>query len=137
MILSIMDFSELLRNEFFAAFVSFIVLGVVGLVSSVSWYFLFSIILSYVLGDVFLNFFIHGGQGYAKVGFDNQFSCKGYAFMVFLIGIVSGTILSSLIVDSIIHYAQTQITWFWALILTDGIVAVVVLADLEWRFYNR
>jgi hypothetical protein len=132
-----MSFSKLIRNEFFAAFISFIVLGIVGLISKTVWYFLFSIILSYVLGDVFLNFFIHGGEGFAKIFSENRFACKGHAFIVFLAGIILGTFLSALIVDWIMQYAQTQTTWDWALAITDFVVVCAVLGDLEWRFYTR
>jgi hypothetical protein len=49
-------FLELLKNEFFATFVCFVVLVTVGLVSMNAWFFLFAIILSYVFSDVILNF---------------------------------------------------------------------------------
>jgi len=129
--------SELFKNPFFSAFVSYIVLAFVALIYPTGWVLLFSIIFSFVLSDVILNFFIHGGSGWSKIFTDIEFTCKGHAFLVFLIGIVVGTILSSLIADAILQYAKTQLSWFYAILLTDLLVMVAVLGDLEWRFYTR
>lgn len=133
----LMNFSELLKNELFAAFVCFMILGLAAVISWTAWAFLFSIILSFVLGDVFLNFFIHGGEGWTKIFTDAQFTSKGSAFFVFMIGIVVGTLLSAFITDWIFQYVQSQLTWEWAIVLTDLSVVVAVFSDLEWRFYNR
>jgi hypothetical protein len=129
-------FFELLKNEFFATFVCFVVLAIVGLVSSTAWFFLFAVILSYVLSDVILNFFVHGGEGWAKIFSDTQFSDKGYAFLAFLGGIIIGTLVTSVIADVFVKYVQTQLEWMTAVILTDLVAVALVLLDLEWRFYR-
>jgi hypothetical protein len=130
-------FLEHLKNEFFAAFVCFIVLVIVGLVSEIAWFFLFAAMLSYVFSDVILNFFVHGGGGWAKIFLDNEFTNKGYAFLAFLSGIIIGTLLTSIIADMVITYVQTQLDWITALVFTDVIAVGLVLLDLEWRFYRQ
>lgn len=129
-------FLKLLKNEFFATFVCFVVLVTVGLVSMIAWLFLFAVILSYVFSDVILNFFVHGGGGWAKILFNNQFADKGYAYLAFLSGIIIGTLATSLIADAIVKYIQTQFEWVTALILTTSLAVVLVLLDFEWRFYR-
>ncbi len=129
-------FFELLKNEFFATFVCFVVLVTVGLVSMITWFFLFATILSYVFSDVILNFFVHGGGGWAKILFNNRFADKGHAYLAFLSGIIIGTLVTSLIADAIVKYIQTQFEWVTALILTTSAAVALVLLDLEWRFYR-
>ena len=55
-----------------------------------------AVIMSYVVSDIILNFFINGGQGYAKIFTQNEFAYKGYAYIAFLVGIVLGTVVSTL-----------------------------------------
>jgi hypothetical protein len=128
---------RLFRNPFFSAFVSYVVLALVGIIYPLGWVFLFSILFSYVLSDLILNGFIHGGKGWSKIFDEADFTHKGHAYLVFLVGIVVGTLLSSFIADSIFQYAQTHMIWSYALLLTDFAVVVAVLGDLEWRFYTK
>jgi predicted neutral ceramidase superfamily lipid hydrolase len=80
--------------------------------------------------------FVHGGGGWAKILFDNDFADKGYAYLAFLSGIIIGTLVTSLIADTIAKYIQTQFEWATALIATTSVAVVLVLLDLEWRFYR-
>jgi hypothetical protein len=91
--------------------------------------------LSYVLSDLILNCFIRGGKGWSKIFDENYFACKGHAYLVFMVGIVFGTILSSLGTNLLMNFLQTQMAWFEAVLSTDLIVVVAVLGDLLWRFY--
>lgn len=126
---------DLFRNPFVSAFVSYCLLALMGLVYPNGWIFLFSIFLSYVLCDLILNCFIRGGKGWSKIFDENYFACKGHAYLVFMFGIVFGTILSSFGTNLLMNYLQSQIAWFEAVLLTDLIVVVAVLGDLLWRFY--
>ena len=129
------QFSELLRNPYFDAIMTYIVLGVVGLVYPSGWIFLFSIFFSFVLSDIILNFFIRGNKGWSKILTNEKFACKGHAYLVFLLGIIIGTILSSFVAEWVLQYAQSQLSWITAVLLTDFIVVGAVLGDLLWRFY--
>lgn len=130
------DFSELVKKEGYAIATSFLVLLLIGVIFPTVWVFLFSIMLSFVASDVILNFFIHGGKKWTKIFTDKYFANKGYAYLAFLIGIVVGTILSSMFADLVLRYAQSNFTWFVTVFVTDALVVLVVAADLEWRFYK-
>jgi hypothetical protein len=123
------------RNPFVSASVSYIILAFIALFYFQGWILLFSVFLSFVLSDIILNFFIRGGKKWAKVGFNNEFACKGHAYLVFLVGIVVGTLVSSVVADGIMKYLQSMMPWYYASLVTDLIVVGSVLGDLLWRFY--
>lgn len=126
---------DLFKNPFFSAIVSYLVLAIVALFYFQGWILLFSVFFSFVLSDVILNFFIRGGKKWAKVGFNNLFACKGHAYLVFLIGIIVGTLVSSVIADGTMKYLQSVMPWYYASLVTDLVVVGSVLGDLLWRFY--
>jgi hypothetical protein len=50
------------KNPFVSALASYLILAIVALVYFQGWIILFSVFFSFVLTDVILNFFIHGGK---------------------------------------------------------------------------
>ena len=81
---------DFLDNEFGAAFVCGIVLFVSGIFLPL-WEFLFSATSSYVAFDAIMSLILHQGEGYIKIGLDNEFQSKGHGFFAFFFGIVFGT----------------------------------------------
>jgi hypothetical protein len=132
-------FKELSKNIIFAIFVVWIVLIPFGAYPP-AWILLVSAILSYVLSDVILNFFINGGQGYAKMFTNNEFADKGHAYLVFIVGIVVGTLIINTFLD--IALAQLQSTpdvetWTAIVLFVSAAVAISAAFDVEWRFYEK
>lgn len=127
--------ADLFRHPLFSAFVSYVILGIVGLIYKDGWILLFSVFLSYVVCDLILNCFIRGGNGWSKIFDKNEFACKGHAYLVFMVGIVFGTVLSSFGTNLLMNYLQSQISWYEAVLVTDFVVVIAVLGDLLWRFY--
>lgn len=131
------EFAHALKKIYVSAPLSFGVLAIVCLVYPDGWIFLFSAFFSYVLSDFLLNFFIHGGNGWAKIFDETDFANKGHAYLVFLIGIVVGTLLSSFGGESLMTYLQSQMPWYQASLLTDLLAVSAIVGDLEWRFYSK
>jgi hypothetical protein len=131
------SFVEALKKIYVSAPISYGILALVALVYPKGWIFLFSVFLSFVLSDLLLNCFIHGGEGYAKLFTDNNFANKGYAYLVYLVGIVIGTVLSSIFADHLMAYLQVILQWYQAVLITDLIALGAVVADLQWRFYDK
>ena len=70
------------------------VCGIVLFVSGIFlplWEFLFSATSSYVAFDAIMSLILHQGEGYIKIGLDNEFQSKGHGFFAFFFGIVFGT----------------------------------------------
>lgn len=131
------EFALALKKIYVSAPLSFGVLALVGLVYPEGWIFLFSAFFSFVLSDFLLNLFIHGGNGWAKIFDKRDFANKGYAYLVFLIGIVVGTLASSFGGDYLMAYLQSQMPWYQASLLTSLLAVFAVAGDLEWRFYSK
>lgn len=95
---------------------------------------------SYVLSDVILNIFIHGGGGYAKTFTQNEFAHKGHAYLVFFLGVVVGTLASMYVLDTVLGPAQSTSdigTWTEIVVFGSLVVAGSVAFDVQWRFYQR
>ena len=133
------QFWELSENIFLAIGVSLLVLIPLGAIPSV-WITLVSIMMSYVLSDVILNIFIHGGGGYAKTFTQNEFAHKGHAYLVFFVGVVVGTLVSMYFLNTVLGQAQSTPdigTWTEIVVFGSLIVAGSVAFDVQWRFYQR
>jgi len=129
------SFQNQLENVGIACFVSYATLLFIGLAVPSIWAFMFSIIVSFVLSDVILNGFINGGEGHAKIFSKRRFANKGHAYVVFLAGIVIGTVLSSFLSDLWLQTFQSQ-PWVLMVVISDFFAVLFVFADLQWRFYE-
>ncbi len=117
--------------------ISYIALAVAAFVYPSGWIFLFSVFFAFVLSDLLLNTLIHGGKGHAKIFGQNTFTDKGYAYLVYLGGIVVGTLVSSFLAEHLMGYLQLVLPWYQATLLTDFIALGAVVLDLQWRFYKK
>lgn len=134
-----MDATDVLENPFGASILSFVLMFAMALVSYELWLFIFSATVAYVASDILVNFVIHGGEGFAKIGWDNDFAEKGYAYIAFFLAIVisTGAIAWGLPeLFSILFPQSGRPSLFWVLMMS--LLAVeAVLGDLQLRFYER
>lgn len=132
---SVSEFLQRLENVVIAFIASFSILFCIGALIPSIWAYVFSILVSFVLSDLILNAFIHGGEGHANIFSKNEFAHKGHAYVVFLIGIIISTVLSSLLADFMFQGYLQDTPWVATVFITDGIAVFLVLGDLKWRFY--
>jgi hypothetical protein len=130
------DILKRLENVAVACIVCFIILFFAGLLIPSIWAFIFSVIFSFVTSDLILNGFIHGGEGHAKIFSKNAFAHKGHAYVVFLIGIIVSTVLSSLLADIVFQGYQQNSSWVQTVFFSDFFAVLFVFIDLAWRFYE-
>lgn len=116
-------------------------------------------IIAWVVSDFIVNIFIHGGHGISQTFWsETRTEAKGHAYLAFFLGIVVATYLSvgisawllqaSLSVFdtilptttnatiSVLGYAAKQ-NWIMTSAAFSSLAALVVFADLNWRFYKR
>lgn len=125
------------KKIYISAPVAYLALLIVGIVIPQAWLYLFSVFFAFVLSDLILNTVIHGGKGHAKIFGDNAFVDKGYAYLVCLLGIILGTLVSEFVASSLMSWLTAIIPWYQALLITNLIASAAVVADLEWRFYKK
>lgn len=133
---SVKSILERLENILVSCTVCFIILFFIGVIVPSIWVFIFSVLISFVMSDLILNAFIHGGEGHAKIFSKNDFAHKGHAFIVLLIGIIFSTVLSSLLADLSFQSYQQDSGWIETVLTTDGIAIFFVFVELMWRFYE-
>ena len=70
---------------------------------------------------------------------NNQFSDKGHAYLVFVLGIVVGTLVINTLLDYSLGQLQTPNIQSWTAIVlfVSGIVAISAALDVQWRFYEK
>lgn len=147
------------RNSVVAAAISIVVLIIAAFLSPELWESLFTVMLSWVVSDFIVNMFIHGGQGISQTFWsETRTEAKGHAYLAFFLGIVVATYLStgisarllqaSLSIFDTISPTTTNSTitflghmikqdWLMTTVAFSSLAAVVVFADLNWRFYKR
>lgn len=128
-----------LENVIGAFLVCVVLIFVVGLVNYGIWLFVFSAAFSYVASDAIMNLIIHGGGGFAKIGWDNAFAERGHAFIAFFGAIVGSTAIVAWFLSQMFLVLFGQAThppllWIFLLSLFAGELVVI---DLELRFYER
>ena len=131
-------FEELSKNIVFAIVVVWVALIPFGAYPP-AWILLVSVIWSYILSDVVINFFINGGEGYAKMFTNNQFVDTGHAYLVFAVGVVVGTLAINTFLDYALGTLQSPNiqTWTAIVVFVSGAVATSAALDVQWRFYKR
>lgn len=152
-------FWYLLRNSIVVAFASIVVLIIAAVLRPDLWGSLFTVIIAWVVSDFIVNIFIHGGQGISQTFWSEaRTEAKGHAYLAFFLGIVVATYLSSGIsawllqaslsifdkispsttnsTITVLGYAAKQ-NWLMTCVAFSSLAAVLVFADLNWRFYKR
>lgn len=130
---------ESLKNPLTAFSVSFACLVLVGIVISFYWIFLFSVVWSYVLSDIFLNVFIEGGGGIAQIPLSRNHLTKhkGHAYTAFFVGIIISTVVAGGISDLILQFMKSNGDWLTNVLAWSFFACLAVFADLEARFYKH
>ena len=132
------EISEVVENIAGASLVSLLAFVILGLVWLQAWVFVFSATFSYVASDVIMNGIIHGGEGMSKIGWDNAFAEKGYAFIAFFGGMVLSTALLTWLLGTFLGTFNllTLQSPFALIVALSAFDVMVILGDLEWRFYQ-
>ena len=128
---------DLLENPVFSILFTIIILITVGIFFKGVWIFLFSIIVSYMLTDIILNFIVRGESGYAKIPvLGHHFQTKGHSYIAYIVGIVIGTFFASELADNILIYLKSFTDWNTIVITSSFIVGILVFLDFESRFFD-
>lgn len=77
---------------------------------------------------------LHYGEGYVKIGLDNDFQTKGKGFAVFLLSIIIGTAAISFLTDQIAGNAILNGQATFLVVIMSIFAVVAILADAEFRF---
>lgn len=126
-----------LRNKTNAIIFSVIVLSGLLLLFKNIWSYVFAILLAYLIADLIRIFFLRGERGIVQFTFSGTRSQhKGHAYLVFLIYIIVGTILSGLFSDFIVKQIET-LNGIWGVIIPNAIIAILVFLDFNLLFYKR
>lgn len=122
------------NNEFGAAMLCAIALIVSGVFSFEVWGFLFSATFSYVAFDAIFSWSMHIGDGYIKLGLNNEFQTKGHGFLAFFLAIVLGTAIINFATDYLINYAKQSGSADAFVFLLSIFAVMIILVDVEFRF---
>ena len=136
---TIKNIVENLKNPIIAFSVSFVSLLLVGIIIPFYWIFLFSVVWSYVLSDLFLNVFIVGGSGIVQIPLsrDHLTKHKGHGYTAFFVGIIISTVVAGVISDWILQFMKSHGDWLTNVLAWSFVACLAVFADFEARFYKR
>lgn len=100
------------------------------------WVYSFSIILSYLLADLIMIFFVRGGHGLIPIPFLSKKNFKkGHNYLIFLTFIILGTILSGTIANVLTKYIELLDTRTF--ILANGLIFILVYFDFTLTYYKN
>lgn len=135
---------EVSGNPFVAFGVVTLVLFLLYLGSQAMGVALFSIMMSYVICDLILNFAVKGGSDdddhfqYIKIPLSgNEFRKRGHAYYAFIVGVILGSILGSWASNQMLSYISTLGYNQFEIAGVFGVIGgIVIFLDFGWRFLD-
>ncbi|MFA6088868.1 MAG: hypothetical protein WC755_03315 [Candidatus Woesearchaeota archaeon] len=131
-----MKIFKVLGNQYVAIIFVMILISIITMINIEWWVYSFSIILSYLLADLIMIFFVRGGHGLIPIPFLSKKNFKkGHNYLIFLTFIILGTILSGTIANVLTKYIELLDTRTF--ILANGLIFILVYFDFTLTYYKN
>lgn len=137
--MTLKDIIKALENKWIAMITSLIVLLIFYNIYPKTWQFLFSILLAYLIADLIKSLLIKGGKGIIQFPFtsETQTRHEGHGYIIFLLYIIAGTLLSAWLGDYITKNFIETLTGWQSWLFPNLIIIVLIYFDFWVTFKKR
>ncbi len=108
----------------------------ISFISRTFWLYLFTVLVSWVIADLFAGFFVGGGRGAPRSPIlRGGIQSMSIMYIMTFIGIVSATLFSSFFSDEITNYLTSG--GYLGYLFASFFASVIVFFDMWLRLYTR